>query len=378
MFKMLYILNTTNKVNGFSKACMLAAQKCGIEFHIVGNWGYKSEKEKEYDEEKYGIKIYQVDFQRNPLSLRNINAYKQLKSIMALNNYDIVHCNTPTGGVLGRICALRCNTSKVLYQAHGFHFYKNAPILNWIVYYPIERFFSHITDVLITINSEDNLLSNKFKLKENGWREYVPGVGIETDVFIKSKNNIQNKRAELEIDDKDIVLVAVGRLDKNKNISTLIKALSILNDTKFHLLLCGDGDESNNLKELAKELNIEKQIHFLGFRSDVGSILQCSDIYVMSSYREGLSRSIMEAMACELPCVVSGIRGNVDLIGNKNGGFLCNPDDPNDFAVSIKKIQKMNLYESMGRYNREQLKKFELINVVEKFEEIYAKVINLL
>ena len=153
--KLLYILNVANKVNNFSYTSMLAAQELGFEFHIAGNWSYESDEERMDDEERYGIKIHQVDFVRTPYHPGNIKAYKQLKSLAQKEQYDVIHCNTPIGGVLGRIIGKQLNVPKVCYQAHGFHFYKGAPKVNWIIYYPIEKWLAKHTDALITINKED-------------------------------------------------------------------------------------------------------------------------------------------------------------------------------------------------------------------------------
>lgn len=151
--KLLYILNIAKRVNNFSYTSMLAAQELNIEFHIAGNWSYASDEERIADEEKYGIKIHQIDFVRTPYHPENIKAYKQLKCLVETEKYDFIHCNTPSGGVLGRLIGEKCNVEKVIYQAHGFHFYKGAPKINWLVYYPVEKLLAHYTDALITITA---------------------------------------------------------------------------------------------------------------------------------------------------------------------------------------------------------------------------------
>ena len=153
--KILYILNIAKKVNNFSYTSMIAAKECGLQFHIAGNWSYSDASERENDEKKYGIRIHQIDFVRNPYSLKNRKAYKQLLSLCKQESFDVIHCNTPIGGFLGRIVGNKCNVHKIIYQVHGFHFYKGAPIINWILYYPIEKWLARKTDIIITINKED-------------------------------------------------------------------------------------------------------------------------------------------------------------------------------------------------------------------------------
>ncbi len=144
-------------------------------------------RKKEEDEIKYGIKIHQVDFVRNPFDFKNIRAYRQVTEIIKKEKIEIIHCNTPIGGAVGRLAGKKCGIKKVIYQAHGFHFYKGAPKLNWIVYYPVEKYLAHFTDALITINTEDFRISRKFNLKKNGQKYYVPGVGINLKEFIMQR-----------------------------------------------------------------------------------------------------------------------------------------------------------------------------------------------
>ena len=161
--KLLYVLNVAQRVNNFSHSAMLAAKELGFEFHIAGNWSYPSDLEREADEKEYGIRIHQIDFIRTPYHPGNWKAYVQLKKLVQREKYDVIHCNTPIGGVLGRVVGRQCKVPKIIYQAHGFHFFKGAPKTNWILFYPIEHWLARYTDVLITINHEDyNFAKNKF------------------------------------------------------------------------------------------------------------------------------------------------------------------------------------------------------------------------
>lgn len=374
--KMLYILNTTNRVNNFSYSSMIAAQQLGVEFHIAGNWtGYSDNKEKEADEEKYGIRIHQIDFIRTPYDLRNIKAYKQLVQLMKREKFDVIHCNTPTGGVLGRLAGKKCKVRKIIYQAHGFHFYKGAPKKNWLIYYPIEKWLAKYTDALITINNEDyGLAKSKFQLRHNGKVYYVPGVRIDLSQYDLPDGIREKKRAELGLKETDIVLISSGELNENKNNQIIIQALSKLRHESLHYIICGTGSKYDELKKMTSDNGLDDYILFLGYRNDIKELYRASDIFVMPSLREGLSRSIMEAMASGLPCVVSNIRGNVDLIRNKKGGFLCDPRNVSSFAEAIKDC--VSIYKNeFGQFNKSEVKKFDLQTVVEKLNEIYSDVI---
>lgn len=373
--KMLYILNTTNRVNNFSYSSMIAAQELGIEFHIAGNWtGYDNPAEKRADEKKYGIKIHQIDFIRTPYDPRNIKAYRQVVELIKRERFDVIHCNTPIGGVIGRLAGRKCGVNKIIYEAHGFHFFNGAPKLNWMIYYPIEKWLAHYTDCIVTMNAEDNAVAKKFKLRNESMVYNVHGVGIDLNEFEGSDQDRESKRKELGFTDEDILLISMGDLITRKNYKVAIEAIAKCNNPKLHYIICGKGEELNNLKQMAVSLGVTKQVHFLGFRTDIKELLAASDLFVLTSLQEGLPRSTMEAMASGLPCIASKIRGNVDLIENGKGGFLCNPYDANQFAQAIQACS----IETRKRFSESNLitiKKFDVDSVITEMKRIYEEVL---
>ena len=233
---------------------------------------------------------------------------------------------------------VRKNGTKVIYTAHGFHFYKGAPLKNWVLYYPIERLLARYTDVLTTINIEDYERAKKsFKAKKI---KYIPGVGIDTNRFQQIDVNKLVKRQEIGVPEDSFVVLSVGELNKNKNHETVIKAIARLNNPNVYYVICGQGVLEDYLKKLIKELGLERQIKLLGFRKDIGEICKVADLFVFPSFREGLSVALMEAMASGLPIVCSEIRGNVDLVKDQKGGYLVKPEDVNGFRMNIDKLVK--------------------------------------
>ena len=369
--KMLYILNVASRVNNFSHTSMLAAKELGIEFHIAGNWSYANNEELKADEEKYGIHIHQINFIRQPYDLRNYRAYKELMALLTTEKFDIIHCNTPIGGILGRICALKQGIEKVIYQAHGFHFYKGAPLFNWLIYYPVEKLFARFTDVLVTINQEDFEFSKTFKLRGKGNRIFVPGVGIDTSSFVADEETKSKKRTELGLKEDDIAVISMGNLDKGKNYKTAIRAIAEAQNEKLKFFILGKGPELANLEKLVEEYNLREQVYFLGFRNDVGELLSAADIFLITTVREGLSRAVMEAMASGLPCVVSRVRGNTDLMDD-NGGYLCDCFDIKVLAQSLNTLAgNQELRNRMGQYNREKVKNFSVEIVTGHMKDVY-------
>ncbi len=373
MSKILFISNETNRITSFATASIAASHALGMDFYQVANWHDTDPEFISSEEKKYGIRINNFCISRNPFAKCNLTAYKEIVDLIKKEKIDYIHCNTPTGGLLGRLAGKECKVKKVIYQAHGFHFYQGAPKKNWLMYYPIEKRLARYTDALITINSEDyTLAKNKFKLRNNGKVYYVHGVGIDTTQFKKSNELRSKKRAELGLNDDCFVLISVGELNTNKNNSIVISVMEKLHRMNIHYVLCGVGDKQDELQRQADIAGLHDNVHFLGYRKDVKDLYQAADCFVMPSFREGLSRSIMEAMASGLPCVVSKIRGNVDLVDEGKGGFLLAPTDADGFASAIEKLYgSQALQNEMRGYNLEKIKEFDSSVVEEEIKNIY-------
>ncbi|MBQ8859975.1 MAG: glycosyltransferase family 4 protein [Ruminococcus sp.] len=365
--KILYITTISLTINTFFKPHIEMLVKKGCQVDIACNY---SDLELDGLYSELGCKSYQIDFSRSPLSKDNIKAYGQLKAVIENGEYDIVHCHTPNASIITRLVCRKFrkkNGIKVFYTAHGFHFYKGAPKLNWAVYYPVEKFCSRFTDKLITINQEDyELAKSKFKAKQVC---YVPGVGIDLSRFENVQVDKGAKRQEIGVPQDAMLLFSVGELNDNKNHQVMIKALARLDDPTIHYAIAGVGEKKEYLIKLAQELGVSEQVHFLGFRNDIFELNCCVDIFCFPSFREGLSASLMEAMASSLPCVVSHIRGNVDLIDDK-GGALFDPHSDQSCANAISKVMKSDM-QGIGMYNSDKAKNFGVLPVIDKVERIY-------
>ena len=306
-----------------------------------------------------GCKVFQISTSRSPFSFGNIKAIKQIKKIA--KDYDIVHCHTPLAAMATRIACKKLrkkNNLKVIYTAHGFHFYKGAPKKNWMIYYPIEKICSKWTDLLITINKEDFELSKrKMKAKQI---EYVPGVGIDINKFANVIVDFDKKRDELGIKSTDKLILSVGELNENKNHKVVIKALSLINDKSYHYVIAGVGNQKSNLELFAKENNVN--LHLLGYRNDVNELYKIADLFVLPSIREGLNVSVMEALAAGCPVVVSKIRGNVDMVNLENT-FLSN-DYKHLSELILSKPKNSNEFVKMIDYKRINFKMKKLYNLI--------------
>lgn len=314
--------------------------------------------------------IHQVDFRSNPLDTSNIKAYFQLSDLLNQKPVELIHCNTPIGGLIGRLCAKKAKVHKIIYTAHGFHFYKGAPLINRTLFKWGEEYLAKMTDILITINNEDYEAAQKFRLNNNGEKYLVHGVGIDTGY--KSVRNSNEIRESIGVPNSSIMIFSAGELNKNKNNETIIRAIAKAKQTDIYYVLCGEGKLKLKLEKLAHDLGVGHRVRFLGFRTDVLEILSVADIFAMPSYREGLPRSLMEAMDAGKSCIVSNIRGNSDLIQEGKGGYLRNPSDVEGFTDAIEKLSSdQQKRKTFGERNKENVKKYDFKYVKKQLEKIY-------
>lgn len=372
MKKALIVATVGAFICSFEKNDIKLLKNLGYEVYIACNT-----KGREDELEQLGCKVIHLPIARNPIKKQNITSYRQLKMLMEKEKFDLIHCHTPVGGVLARMAAKkhRKTGTKVIYTAHGFHFFKGAPLLNWLIYYPIERWLSRYTDVLVTINHEDYERAKTFYSKEV---KYIPGVGVDTRKF--SPHNFSEKmkekmREELNIKKDTIVLFSVGELSERKNHKVIIEAIGRLRNEDIKYIIAGTGPLEEAYSKLIQELGIEDKVQLLGFRRDVKELCFMSDFFVFPSLQEGLPVALMEAMAGGLSVVCSNIRGNVDLIQDGQGGFCCNVGDVEQFERAIYTLYNdSELRKKYGNFNLERVKQFDIKEIQEIMNRIYCEV----
>ena len=328
-----------------------------------------------------GCRVIETASLRKIFNIKELRtAYKQLKTEVETNKYEIVHTQSPIGGV---ICRLACRKArkhygtKVIYAAHGFHFFKGAPLKNWLVFYNVEKWCSKFTDLLITINKEDYESAKKFKAKR---AVYVPGAGVDTHKFVASEGGRERVRNELGISDDTTVLLSVGELIPRKNHIKVLEALYEMKQAgdikNIKYLIAGRGKIQSELEDKIKELNLTDNVQMLGFRSDVADVFAASDIYVFPSHQEGLPVALMEAMSVGLPVVCSRIRGNTDLIEDGKGGYLFDSKDVGTLVTALKRMMNTEkaARDAMGTHNIETMKSFDKDHVNSVMKELYKEI----
>ena len=342
----------------------------GYEVHVATN----GDEEIPYCDVKH-----KISFERSPFKINNLKAIKQLKKVIEEEKFDIIHCHTPMGSVVTRIAAKKARKkfgTRVIYTAHGFHFYKGAPIVNWLMFYPVEKYLSKFTDDLILINNEDyELALKKFRAKKT---HYVPGVGIDPEKFNfeLSLNEKAKLRKEIGLNENDFVMIYPAELSKRKRQLWLINCISNLlkEYDNIHLLLPGKDSLNSECQKIVKKLNLENQIHFLGYRKDIPKLLKISNLSLSSANQEGLPVNIMEAMYIGIPIIATNCRGNRDLVINGVNGYLVNLEDSNNFCDSILKIYyKSKDVLGFGKKSKELIQDYMLENIYNSFKNIYFK-----
>lgn len=358
------VATVPSMIGQFNMSNIKILQDLGYEVDVATDFSDRSvwteERVNRFREELDSISVYQkqIDFSRSPFRLtRHIQAFKEIKELIKRRDYSLIHTHTPVASAIVRLAA-RKTGAKVIYTAHGFHFYAGAPLKNWIVFYPIEKWLSKYADVLITINKEDyKRAAENFKARKT---VYVPGVGVDIERFAPDPSGRERVRKELGIDETQTMILSVGELNENKNHSSVIQAIA---DTDYVYVIVGKGDKKEELKKLAEKCNID--LRLMGFRTDVPDFYNAADVYVLPSIREGLNVSLLEAMANGLPVACSNIRGNIDLINSPT----FNPKDVNDIRKAIK--EALEKRQDIGTQNRRKVCFFSKEKVANDMRAIY-------
>ena len=323
--------------------------------------------------EKYNFNMIEIPFCRSPFRWKNLKAYKMLKNYQIKNNYNLVYCQQPVGGMMGRLIGKKFHIP-VIYTAHGFFFFKNNNFFKNLIFKTAEKYLSKFTNVLLTMSSEDFQAIENWKVK---YKYKINGIGFDNSKFDLIPFDKAKFQQEFNISDENLVVVTVAEFIKRKNYPAMIKSFAKLKTRikNVKYIICGTGKLENKMKSLVRRLNIEDAVVFAGYRKDINKILQISDLMLLLSKHEGLTMAIMEAMFYSLPVVTSNVRGNRDLIDDSLGGKLVDYKNI-DQAVSsmIEILQDENLKQKMGEYNHKKVKNYDIDIVRGQLKKIYDEV----
>ena len=354
--KRILITCTDSMMKQFLEPHVIHLAESGYEIELACSEVLNRMAEVREDLRDYAV-IHQVDLQRSPLAFSNLKGYGELKALIGKGKYDLIWTNEPVMGVMTRLAARKARKqgTKVLYMVHGFHFYRGAPFINWLLFYPVESMMASKSDMICTINREDYKRAQKMNVSQTA---YIHGIGVDTRRLQPSEIPI-NLRKELGLPDEAFLVLSVGELNQNKNQQVIIKAISELGDPDIHYVLCGKGDQRDKLESLAEKSGVKRQVHFLGYRKDVPDIYRQCDVFAMPSKREGLGLAALEAMYCGLPLVNSNIRGLTDITQNGVSGFTGEPNKVSVYSDGIIKLRNNpQLREKISNRNQAAAKDF--------------------
>ncbi len=374
MKRMLMMATTAAMIEQFNKNNILILEEMGYEVHVAGNFKegnpISEERLEQFKEwlTQHNGKWFHIPSTRKPTDINNVKAYKQIINLIKEYKYEFIHCHTPIGSVIARCAAHKTNTP-IIYTAHGFHFFKGAPLKNWLIYYPVEKFLSRWTDVLILINNEDYNRAGKFHTR---WIEKIPGVGVDTKHYRECNIDPIQKRESLGIDKDKFILLSVGELQKRKNQEVVIKALGKLKNKNIIYLIVGKGELKNEYEQMIQQLGLKDNVRLLGYRTDVEELCYIADCFVHPSIREGLGIAPLEAMASGCPLISADINGMKDYTENGKTGYCIDPKSIKETENAINRMYMDETFrKTTGQYNLKVAEKYDVHRSNEKMKQIY-------
>ncbi len=386
MEKHILIVTTTNDfLRKFELNNVKILQQMGYTVHFAANM-----KEPHYisDEEKIramGVVTHHIEIARSPFLLReNRKALRQIMELLKQYPIGAIHCHTPVGGVLGRLAGKRSKGQKpvVIYTAHGFHFYRGAPLVNHLIYYQVERFLAHYTDILIVINEEDYRNARRLWLRRGGHVYKIPGVGLNCDLFRPLPEEERLAwRERLGIGNDEFFFISVGELNENKNHKIVLEAFGRMKErgkdiSKIRYGICGDGFYREKLEQWILERGLDDTVALYGHCTNVFEIVGCADAMIFPSKREGLGMAGLEALAMGVPVIASDNRGTREYMEHRKNGFVCRHDDVEGFIRAIESVRNLSeeRREKMKAYCIESVKPFDRSYACAVMRRIYSDV----
>lgn len=324
-------------------------------------------------------RVWDVEWSRNPLDPKNlILAVPRIQEIVASENYDIVHVHTPVAAFVTRYALRNWPKTKkpqIIYTAHGFHFHQKGNWLTNQIFLVLEKLSGNWTDYLIVINKEDELAAQKYQILPRDRIYYTPGIGLDTDYYHPQQVSsvaVAAVREELGLTPQDSLLLCVAEFTPNKRHCDQLQALKKLNRSDIHLAFAGNGQIKSQTERLAVKLGLAKQVHFLGFRSDIPVLIRASSATLLTSQREGLPRSIMEALCLATPVIGTKIRGIQDLLAD-NCGLLVDVGDPEGLAQAMAWMaDHPDEARQMGQRGHAKMALYDIQQVIDQYVDIYS------
>ncbi|AFY94577.1 glycosyltransferase [Chamaesiphon minutus] len=349
-----------------SQGWQVDAMACGVSTSVECQQGFD--------------RVWDVQWSRNPLDPRNLLAApKAIQEIVTREKYDIIHVHTPVAAFVTRYAlrALRQKLgAKVIYTAHGFHFYAGGNRLKNAVFINLERWGGKWTDYLVTINHEDKYAAQCYQLLDPERIRYMPGIGVDLSYYNPrsvADSAIAAVRQELGLRENDRLLLSVAEFTTRKRHVDAIGAFAKLARSDVHLAFAGSGPLQPKMLQLASDLGVADRVHFLGNRSDIPVLMRAARANILVSAQEGLPRSVLESLALETPTIGTKIRGTQDLLAD-GCGLLVDVGDVAGLAAAMTTVlDRPEEADRLSKLGSARISTYDLDSIVKLHEQLYAE-----
>lgn len=325
-------------------------------------------------------RVWDVDWSRNPLNPSNlIAAPRQIQQAFAQEEYDLVNVSTPVAAFVTRYALDRWRKQgkvKVIYTAQGFHFYQGGPWHKNAIFLTLEKLAGPKTDYLVVVNWEDEAAAKRYGLIAPDRIRYIPGTGLSLDRFNPSaisEAEILQVRQELGLTPDNPLFLSAAEFIPRKRPADILKAFALLNRPQAHLAFAGDGRQLAEMQQLASELGIQKQVHFLGRRRDIPVLMRASVATILASSQEGLPNCIMESLCMEIPAIGTAIRGTRDLLENGNGLLVQLGDIQSLSSAMAWILDHPTEAQEMGKRGRIDMNNYGVSRILKLYEDLYRE-----
>ena len=317
---------------------------------------------------------YELPLTRNPAAIGVlIAAPSAIRALVQSGAYDIVHVHTPIAAFLVRFALKDVSKKpKVVYTAHGFHFHQYGKVLTNFIFKSLEKLAASWCDALVLINQEDYQAAKQASFATR--IEYMAGIGIDTQLWQASTisdQQTQELRQSLALATEDVLFLMVAEFNVGKRHADALQALA-QTPAYVHLAFAGIGVLQEKIKLLAKQLGVESRVHFLGFRRDMPLLMCTSRAVILPSEREGLPRSLLEAMSLSVPIIGANIRGVAELTSD-GCGLSHAVGNVQQLAAAIQILaESSDLAQQMGQKARAKVLAFDIQDIIRDHDVLYA------
>lgn len=325
-------------------------------------------------------RVWEVEWSRNPLDPQNlIVAPKQIRAAVEQTGYDIVHVHTPVAAFVTRYALNNLRQQgkpKIIYTAHGFHFYRGGKPLKNLSFLALEKLAGRWTDYLVVINREDEEAAKRYGIVPTQRVCYTPGIGVDTEYYSPSavpEAEVVRVRQELGLSPESPLFLSIAEFNPGKRHQDILKALARLGRSDVHMAFAGTGPLMEQMQQLASDLGMKERVHFLGYRPDVPALIRACVATLLASEREGLPRSVMESLCLEIPVIGTQTRGIRDLLEG-DCGLIVKLGDVEGLAEAMAwMLDHPEAAKMMGKRGRERMNSYDLRQIIKQYDHLYAQ-----